>query len=308
MICSSFGIDDRELGDRDDELAAPSADVAHLLDDLVLEVPRQDQDVVGLERVDRVDRMDRDVHAGREPAVLVRVAIDRELEEVGADPAVVQKRVALARRAVAADRPCPRPWPRSGTTAGCAWCASPARRRTRRSRRRASRRLRSRARRSDTLPGRSAAPSRRARDRPAASRHGSDSSSTSISSQAVPGRQALDRDQREVGEVLVVDRVELVLRHQPLEMRELQRDHALRREQPGHAGDEVVEVGDLRQDVVADDQIRPPAFGDQGVRQLDAEEVDARRDAACRSRPGRRSRRARCRAPARPSGRKCCSR
>src|SRR5215207_10053662 len=100
FMISVLGIDDRHIGDRDDELAAPGADVTHLLDDLVLEVPRQDQDVVGLELVERLDRMDRDVHAGGEPAVLVRVAIDRELEEVGADPAIVQKRVALARRAI----------------------------------------------------------------------------------------------------------------------------------------------------------------------------------------------------------------
>ncbi len=40
---------------------------------------------------------------GSEPAVLVRVAVDRVVEEVGADPAVVEQRVALARRAVADD-------------------------------------------------------------------------------------------------------------------------------------------------------------------------------------------------------------
>ena len=73
--------------------------------------------------------------------------------------------------------------------------------------------------------------------------------------QAVPRRQALDGHEREVREVLVVDRVELVLRHQPLEVRKLQRDHAFRLQQERHAGDEVVEVGHLGQDVVADDQI-----------------------------------------------------
>ena len=99
----SLRIDDRQFGNWDDELAAPGADVTHLMDDLVLEVPRQDQDVVGLEIVESGHRMDRHMHAGREPAVLVRVAIDRELEEVGADPAIVQQRIALARSAVAAD-------------------------------------------------------------------------------------------------------------------------------------------------------------------------------------------------------------
>ena len=42
---------------------------------------------------------------------------------------------------------------------------------------------------------------------------------------------------------------------------------ALRRQQMRHAGDEVVEVGHLRQHVVADDEIGVPAFGDQLRRQ-----------------------------------------
>ncbi len=86
------------------ELRAPGRDVVHLLDDLVLEVPRQDQDVVRLSLVDRIDRPDRNVHARREAAVLVGVAIDREVEEVGSDGAIVEQRVALARRAISADR------------------------------------------------------------------------------------------------------------------------------------------------------------------------------------------------------------
>ena len=48
--------------------------------------------------------MDRDARPWREPAVLVRVPVDRVVEEVRPDPAVVQERVALARRAVAGDR------------------------------------------------------------------------------------------------------------------------------------------------------------------------------------------------------------
>ena len=40
---------------------------------------------------------------GQEQALLVRVAVDREVEEVGADAAVVEERVALSGRAVAGD-------------------------------------------------------------------------------------------------------------------------------------------------------------------------------------------------------------
>jgi hypothetical protein len=77
--------------------------MVHLVDDLVLQVPGKDQDVVGLSLVDRLDRMDRNVHARREAAVLIGVSVDREVEEVGADGAIVEERVALAGRAVAAD-------------------------------------------------------------------------------------------------------------------------------------------------------------------------------------------------------------
>ena len=95
----------------------------------------------------------------------------------------------------------------------------------------------------------------------------------------VAAGQALDRDQREVREVLVVDGVELVLGDQPREMRELERDHALGREQARHAGDEVVEVGHLGEHVVADDQVGLPALGAQRLGERDAEELDPGRNA-----------------------------
>ena len=58
----------------------------------------------GLVSASALGRVDRDARARREPAVLVRVAVDGVVEEVGPDPAVVEQRVALARRAVARDR------------------------------------------------------------------------------------------------------------------------------------------------------------------------------------------------------------
>ena len=155
-------------------LAPQSADMAHLRDDLVLQVPGQDQDVVGLGLVDRLDRLDRNVHARREAAVLVGIAVDREVEEVGADAAVVEQRVALARRAVAADRLALRPWRRSGTTAACAWSAAPSRRSARRSRCRVSRAsLLAREQRVDARGRTACAELPRARDRPAAIRRAS---------------------------------------------------------------------------------------------------------------------------------------
>ena len=89
--------------DRDDEPRSPFTRVGQLLDDLVLEIPRKDQDVVGAILLEHLGVLDRDVRPRQELALLVRVAIDRVLKEIGANAAEVQKRVALSRRAVAGD-------------------------------------------------------------------------------------------------------------------------------------------------------------------------------------------------------------
>lgn len=46
--------------------------------------------------------MDRNMHARRVSAVLIWIAIDREIEEIRANPAVVQQRISFTRRAIAA--------------------------------------------------------------------------------------------------------------------------------------------------------------------------------------------------------------
>src|SRR4026208_1553620 len=107
---SAIRVDDRDRRDGNDELRAPFTDMAHLLHDFILEVPRQDQDVVRLGLVDRFHREDRNVHARRVAAVLVRVAIDREIQEIGADNGVVEERGALSRGAAGADAASGPPW------------------------------------------------------------------------------------------------------------------------------------------------------------------------------------------------------
>src|SRR6266536_2734141 len=84
----------------------------------------------------------------------------------------------------------------------------------------------------------------------------------------VPGDQ-----QGEVREVLVVDGVELVALEQPGQVRELDGGDAAGREQDPHPGHEVVEVGDLGQDVVGDQQVGAPASGHQAPGQVDPEEL-----------------------------------
>jgi hypothetical protein len=44
------------------------------------------------------------MHSRREATMLVGIAIDREVEEVGADATIVEQRIALARRSISANR------------------------------------------------------------------------------------------------------------------------------------------------------------------------------------------------------------
>ena len=73
--------------------------------------------------------------------------------------------------------------------------------------------------------------------------------------QAVRGEHATHGEQREVAEVLVVDRVELALLDQTQQVRELDGDHAGGLEQDLHPGNEVVEIRHVSQDVVGEQQI-----------------------------------------------------
>ena len=116
-------------------------------------------------------------------------------------------------------------------------------------------------------------------------------------SQAVRGEDALRRAQREIREMLVVDRVELVLGDEPHEMRKLDRRDAPRREQGGDAGDEGIDVGHLRQHIVGDDEVGGLAGGAQTPPGRLVEEPDQGLDAASPRRPWRHWRRGRCRAP-----------
>src|SRR5262245_8062205 len=60
---------------RYDELSAPFPDAGHLRHDLVLEVPGQDQEIVGPRLADLVGVQDGDVRAREQLPLLVRVAV-----------------------------------------------------------------------------------------------------------------------------------------------------------------------------------------------------------------------------------------
>src|SRR5690606_29913327 len=104
--------------------------------------------------------------------------------------------------------------------------------------------------------------------------------------ETVATEDVLTRPEREVGEVLVVNRVELVLLNEPHQVGELERDDAIRGQDLRDAAYERMEVGDLRQHVVGGDQVGLHALGTQPRRQGRAEEVDDRVDAHVDGGPG----------------------
>ena len=116
--------------------------------------------------------------------------------------------------------------------------------------------------------------------------------------QPVGGEDPPHGGEREVGEVLVVDGVELVLLEQPQQVRELHRDRPARRQRDRQPGDEVVELRHVGEDVVADDQVGPFAARRQLLGEGAAEEPDAGGDALRLGRRRPRSPPARCPAPA----------
>src|SRR5271166_2010798 len=101
LIRRSCSREQRQLRSPRREPPAPLANEAQLLDDLVLQVPRQDQHDVGLLLAYRLGRADGDVAARQEVPLLVRVQIAGVVDEVATYAAVVEQRVALGRGAVA---------------------------------------------------------------------------------------------------------------------------------------------------------------------------------------------------------------
>src|SRR3569623_1081235 len=85
-----------QRGNRNDELGAPLPDVCQLFHDLVLQIPRQNQHVIRPRFGDLLRSKDRNVRARQELAVLVGITIDDVIDEVGANPAVIQERIAFA--------------------------------------------------------------------------------------------------------------------------------------------------------------------------------------------------------------------
>src|SRR5919106_4181880 len=98
--CPSY---DARLGDGDDEPAAAGAVLGLLLEDLLGEVPRQQQRVVRLVLEQLFDRPDPELAAWHVAAVLERIAVDHVVEDVGAEAAVAEQRGGFGGGAVPCD-------------------------------------------------------------------------------------------------------------------------------------------------------------------------------------------------------------
>ena len=110
----------------------------------------------------------------------------------------------------------------------------------------------------------------------------------------VTAGEPIDCHERKIREVLMIDRVELVFIDQALDMRELECDHPVRGKQVRHACREVVKIGNLRQHIVADDEIGLMPLGDKALREIQTEKLDQRRNIPSRAPPLQRSQPARC--------------
>ena len=96
--------------------------------------------------------------------------------------------------------------------------------------------------------------------------------------QTVLLEEPVERGQRVVAEVLVVDRVELDAVEQVLHVRHLDHPVPARAEELGDPGDEAVQVRHVREHVVGVHQVGPDPFGHELAGELTPEERAAGRD------------------------------
>src|SRR6185437_7612563 len=89
-----------ECGYGHDESPPPAADVLQLLDNFIPQVPWQDQQIIGPHLLDPFRSQDWNPGAGEQLPLLVRVAINGKWEQVGAHSAIIQQGIALGGSAV----------------------------------------------------------------------------------------------------------------------------------------------------------------------------------------------------------------
>src|SRR5262245_55805488 len=94
-----------QLDSRDGQDEAPAATMIGLFltHHFILEIPDEDEEVVGLTLGNDLRTDHRDAAAGHAPPLLVRTAVSDKRDGVGGDAAIVQENAAFCRRSVGAD-------------------------------------------------------------------------------------------------------------------------------------------------------------------------------------------------------------
>src|SRR5215475_3604434 len=91
------------LRNRYEELTTPVTYVGHLLYNLILDVPWQNQQVIWLSFSNFIWMKDRNVSTWQEFALFVRIAINSVVDEIGTNATVVQQGIPFARGPVASN-------------------------------------------------------------------------------------------------------------------------------------------------------------------------------------------------------------
>src|SRR2546423_2821703 len=89
------------FGNRHDKFSTPVSSERKLADDFIFQVPGEDKDIIGAGRSKFLSREDRNMGAGQELAMLIRISIYRKFQEIRADPAIIEQGIAFARGAIA---------------------------------------------------------------------------------------------------------------------------------------------------------------------------------------------------------------
>ena len=92
-------------------------------------------------------------------------------------------------------------------------------------------------------------------------------------------KHAIGGEEGEIGKVLVINRIPLPALNESHKVGKLHRQDAIRSEQHLYTGDKIVQVWDVREHIVADQQIGA-ALRSQRLRGAPAEEFDPCRDSA----------------------------
>ena len=79
-----------DFGNRYNEAAAPFPNELQLLDNFILEIPRQDDHIIWFSLTDAIRVMDGDMRSREKSSLFVRAPVNRVLNEVFADTAVMQ--------------------------------------------------------------------------------------------------------------------------------------------------------------------------------------------------------------------------